>query len=109
MISRAQAEGRYGGLVEIGGKKYHAIKKKETLLRSSSGRGLAILVSVGRERDPDMVKGKVKMLPRWIQIRSVTKKGLSEHKRWVASKGWSYYGEEEIYYHIPYYHIPFRK
>ncbi|PTR09943.1 hypothetical protein C8R32_10229 [Nitrosospira sp. Nsp5] len=46
-----------------------------TLLRSS-GRGLAILVSVGRERDPNRVNGKIKMLPTRIKISSVTKKEL---------------------------------
>jgi hypothetical protein len=100
IIRQAQADNRYE-LVNIDGKQYHAIRKKETLLRSSAGRGLAILVSVGRERDPNMVNGKTKMLPRWIKIRSVTKKGLSENERWVSATGWSYYGDKEIYYHIP--------
>ena len=101
IIQNARATGHYE-LVEIDGKQYHAIRKKETLLRSSSGKGLGILVSVGRERDPHMVNGEMKMLPRWIQIRSITKKRLSERERWVSSKEWSYYGEKEIYYHIPF-------
>lgn len=100
IVRQAQAAGRHE-LVKIDGKQYHCIKKKETILRSPSGRGTAVLVSVGGERDPDMVDGRIQLLPRWIQIRPITKKALSENNRWVLSKGWVHYGEEEIYYHIP--------
>ena len=100
IIRDALAAGRYE-LVKINGKQYHCIRKKEIILRSPSGRGTAVLVSESRERDPEMVDGRIQLLPRWIQIRPITKKALSEKNRWVLSKGWVHYGEEEIYYHIP--------
>lgn len=100
IIQEAQAAGRYE-LVKINGKQYHRIRKKETILRSPSGRGTAVLVSVGHDRDLDIVDGRIQLLPHWIQIRPITKKALSEKNRWVLSKGWVHYGEEEIYYHIP--------
>lgn len=94
-IRRAQTEGRYR-LIEIDGKKFHAIRKTETILRSKSGRSRAVLVAVGRERDPDMIDGKIQMLPRWIKIRSITSQGLSDRERWVDARGWSHEGEQEI-------------
>lgn len=100
IIQLAQAEGRHR-IVEINGQQYHAIRKNEVILRSKSGRARAVLVNVGRDRDPDIVDGKMQLFHRWIKIRSITRKGLSEHERWVRAKGWSRDGEQEIEYHIP--------
>jgi hypothetical protein len=99
-VQRAQAEGRHR-IVEFDGRKFHAIRKTEIILRSSSGKGRAVLVTVGRERDPNMVNGKVQMVHRWIKIRSFTRKGLSDYERWVQASGWSREGKQEIEYHIP--------
>ncbi len=100
IIQRSKTEGRHR-IFEIDGKKFHAIRKEELILRSKSGRARAVLVAIGRERDPDMVGGEIKMFPRWIKIRSFTRQGLSEHERWVSAKGWSREGEQEIEYHLP--------
>lgn len=100
IIQRAQAEGRHR-IVEINGRQFHAIRKNEIILHSKSGEARAVLVTIGRERDPDMVKGKVQMFHRWIKIRSFTRNGLSDRERWVSAKGWSREGEQEIEYHIP--------
>ena len=100
IIKRAQAEGRHR-IVEMDGQQFHAIRKAEVILRSTSGRARAVLVEVGRERDPSMVNGKVEMHPRWIKIRSFTRGGLSNHERWTSAKNWLPDGKEEIEYHIP--------
>ncbi|MEW5792638.1 MAG: hypothetical protein ACOY4L_00685 [Pseudomonadota bacterium] len=100
IVQRAKTEGRHR-IVEIEGKQFHAISKTEVILRSKSGRARAVLVAVGRERDPVMVNGKMEMRPRWIKIRSFTRRGLSEHERWVSANGWTREGEQEIEYHLP--------
>lgn len=100
IIQRAQAEGRHR-IVDIDRKKFHAIRKTEVILRSKSGKGRAVLVSVGRERDPDMVNGQIEIFPRWIKIRSFTRNGLSDNERWVRAKDWSQEGKQDIEYHIP--------
>ena len=101
IIKRAQKEGRHR-IVEIDGEIYHAIKKTEKMLISKSGKGKCLLVATGRERDPHRVDGKTEMMPRWIKIRSITKNGLSDKERWVKNEGWTYHGEENIEYHLPF-------
>jgi len=99
-IRRAKADGRYI-FVEISGKQYHVIRKTESIVRTHTGRGRAVLVNSSRDRDPDMVKGKVVMIPRLLKIRSFTAKGLSARERRVPSTNWVVEGQEEVEYHFP--------
>lgn len=99
-IQRAQSEGRYR-VVNIGGREFHAVRKSEIIVRTIAGRGRAVLVQTGRERDPHMVAGKVEMSPRWIKIRSFTRQGLSTNARWVSSSKWLIDGREDVEYHAP--------
>lgn len=100
IVKRAQAEGRHR-FVEIDGRQYHAIRATETILRSPSGRARAVLVAAGRDRDPDMVDGKMILATRWVKLRSIKRGVFSNHERWVRAKGWTVEGREEIEYHMP--------
>jgi len=99
-VKRAKAEGRYR-IVEINGKQYHGITKTEVIVSSPKGRSRAVLIASSRDRDPEMVDGKVVMVPRLLKIRSMTKNGLSERERWVPAKGWTVAGKEDIEHHLP--------
>jgi hypothetical protein len=100
LVKRAKAEGRYR-IVEIDGRQYHGITKTEVIVASPKGRSRAVLIASSRDRDPDMIDGKVVMVPRRLKIRSITKNGLSERERWVPAKGWTVLGNEGIEYHLP--------
>ncbi|MBI2802063.1 MAG: hypothetical protein HYX63_17575 [Gammaproteobacteria bacterium] len=99
-IARAKKEGRHR-IVEINGRRYHAIRKTETIVRTEKGHGRAILLMVGRQRDPDLVNGRMEFKHRWIKIRSITRSGISKHERWVRSKAWFPDGTKDVDYLLP--------
>jgi hypothetical protein len=101
MVRRAIAEGKHR-VIELEGRKFHGIRKTEIIVCAKSGRGRAVLVMAGWELDPDMVNGKLELRRRWLKVRSLSQRGLSDHEQWVSSKGWKVEGREDIEYVIPF-------
>lgn len=77
----------------VDGRRYIVYEKERPLVRNKKSGRQAVLLSVGRERDPDMEGGKLVMKHRWIRILPVgASKGGIGTAKWTKGANWEVIG-----------------